>query len=332
MASVKQAWIRKYGEEEGLRRWEKQKKKYGRTKEQLREKYGDDYVKELSRKKATYSLEACIKRYGKIDGPKKWQERLSKKIETQRKRKEAGHRYKNGRTLEEYQEKYGIEEGFKRWDARNKRQSYMVSTQRYIDEYGEEKGREIIRDIKDNSSLKSFIERYGKELGTKRYHENCKKCAITEDKMIKKYGPELGKIKYKQWLFRITQSTGELFARGYSKISQKLFNELYSELDEPYKDNAYYAELNQEYQFYVNHEQNYPKKIIRVDFKCGNAIIEFDGSYWHDEELDNKRDSLLESKGYEVLRVSDKEYNDNPNLIINKCKQFIYENAQIKPS
>ena len=47
MASVKKAWIRKYGEKEGLKRWEKQKKKYGRTKKQLIESYGVEKYNEM---------------------------------------------------------------------------------------------------------------------------------------------------------------------------------------------------------------------------------------------------------------------------------------------
>jgi len=71
----------------------------------------------------------------------------------------------------------------------------MVSKQRYIDEYGKA-GEEICRKIKDNSSLDSFISRYGKIEGTKRYKINCKNVAITEEKMIDKYGEELGIKKY----------------------------------------------------------------------------------------------------------------------------------------
>lgn len=334
MASVKQAWIKKYGEVEGLMRWNEHKKKFGRTHKQLREQYGDDYVKELAKKKASHSLEACIQRYGEIEGPLKWKERLSKKIETQRRKRESGHRYKNGRTLEEYQERYGIDEGYNRWKRRNERQAYRFSKQFYIDEYGNVEG--IIRwkeykKTMDKTSLEAFQTRYGKEEGQRRYDERCKKCAITELNLITKYGEDIGKQKYNEWIKAVTASTirntEELFTRGVSKISQKLFHELYETIDDLYQEKCYFAELNQEYSFFVNHENGYPNKIIRVDFKCGNAIIEYDGEYWHNEELDRQRDKLLISKGYRILRIPGKRYNTDPELVINQCKEFIYENA-----
>jgi hypothetical protein len=325
MASVKQAWIKKYGIEDGLRKWEDQKKKYGRTKAQLRDQYGDKYVDELSKKKSSYSLESCINRYGEIEGPKKWQDRLNKKIETQRKRKDAGHVYKNGRTLLEYQKRYGIEDGYKRWKKRNGRQSYMASKQRYIDEFGEHLGSEICKSIKDNSSLNYYIRKYGKKEGTDRYIERCSKCAITEEKMISKYGKEIGRLKYKEWLLKVTETKNGLFKRGYSLISQKLFWGVYNNLSVNLQEKCYFAELNTEYQFFVNHENNYLNKIIMPDFKCGKCIIEYDGEYWHDKELDKHRDALLESKGYVTLRIHGKEYQQNEKECITKCIKFINE-------
>ena len=41
MASVKQAWTKKYGEVEGLRLWEERKKKSAITEQNLIKKYGE---------------------------------------------------------------------------------------------------------------------------------------------------------------------------------------------------------------------------------------------------------------------------------------------------
>jgi|15BtaG_2_1085339.scaffolds.fasta_scaffold20023_2 hypothetical protein len=326
MASVKKAWIKKYGEEEGLRKWENHKKNFGKTKEELIKKHGKDWYNEMIKKKNTFSLEACIVKYGEKLGKVKWEDRLNKKLKTQ-KENFKNKKWKNGRTLEEYQQRCGIEDGYNRWVKRNKRQSYMASLQRYIDEFGEIDGRKIIAGIKNNSSLSRFIERYGEVGGKLRYDENCKKCAITEDKMIEKYGVEIGKEKYKEWLLAVTQTTSKLFNKGYSKISQKLFWEVYKQLSDELKSKCHFAELNKEYQFFVNHENNYPNKIIMPDFKCGNSIIEFDCEYWHDENLDGQRDIILESKGYKILRINDIEYKTDTNNVIKKCKEFINENA-----
>jgi len=326
MASVKQAWIKKYGEEEGLRKWKNHKKNFGKTKEELIKKHGKDWYNEMIKKKNTFSLKACVEKYGEELGKIKWQERLDKKLKTQRENFK-NKKWNNGLSLEEYQKRYGIEDGYSRWKKRNSRHGYLVSKQRYIDEFGEERGLEICRNIKDNSSLEYYVKKYGEKLGLERYKESNKKKAITEETMIEKYGYEAGKEKYKEWLLAITQTSSKLFNKGYSKISQELFWGVYEKLEDELKKKSYFAELNKEYQFFVNHESNYPNKIIMPDFKCGNSIIEFDCEYWHDKNLDVKRDIILESKGYKILRINDNEYKNDMVGVIKKCKEFVNENA-----
>lgn len=322
MASVKKAWIRKYGKEEGLRRWSEHKKNFGKTKEELREIHGDEYVEELSKKKATFTEDYYIDKYGEIEGKKRWNEVLNKKLKTQ-KENFKNKKWKNGRTLEEYQERYGVDVGYKKWSERNRVQSYKVSKQRYIDEYGEEFGSRICKDIKDNNSLKSFQERYGDEIGKKRYEENCKKCGITLDKMQNLYGKVDGERRYKEWIYRVTKHNENNI--GVSKSSQELFWSLYEEIENKIDDDIYFAELNNEYPFYQHLDENI--KLHKVDFKCGQKIIEFDCDYWHDEDNDRMRDEFLESKGYDILRVKYEDYIKDNKMILNKCMEFIYEKS-----
>ena len=51
------------------------------------------------------------------------------------------------------------------------------------------------------------------------------------------------------------------------------------------------------------------KKVDRYypDFIIGNVIIEIDGEYWHDEQLDKERDSILSGLGYTIYRIKAKE-------------------------
>ena len=58
-------------------------------------------------------------KYGEELGKIKWEERLNKKCNTIKKNKLAGKKYKNGRTLFEYQIKYGINRGYIKWNKRN---------------------------------------------------------------------------------------------------------------------------------------------------------------------------------------------------------------------
>lgn len=320
MASVKQAWIKKYGETIGLEKWNTHKKNFGKTNEQLRKKYGDDYVKDLSKKKASFTPDHYIKKYGAEDGLEKWNKILSKKLKTQADNFK-NKKWKSGRTLEEYQERYGVELGYTKWTERNRVQSYKVSKQRYIDDYGEELGSNICKRIKDNSSLQSFTDRYGEELGRVRYNENRKKCGITLPKMIELYGEVDGVIRYKEWIEKCTNHSH--LERGYSTSSQSLFWDIYKLLSDVQRNICTFAELNEESKFY----QHLPDtiKLHRVDFKVGNKIIEFDSEYWHDTEKDKLRDEFLQSHNYKVFRVWYRDWVKNKQKVIIKCINFINE-------
>lgn len=360
MASVKNAWIRKYGEVEGLKMWDEQKKKYGIKKDELLKKYGSGYVEELSKKKNTFSLNGCIQKYGEVDGPKIWQDRLNTKLKNQ-KDNFKNKKWNNGRTLEEYQKRYGVEDGYNRWYKRNIRHSYMVSSQRYIDEFGEN-GKSIIREIKDNTSLDSFIKRYGDSAGPIKYAEYIEKCKNSSkrsinywiklcgniddakkllndyqnntslDKFIKRYGDTDGRKKY---LTAVCSATSHGF-NAHSKISQKLFWELYNDLEQLNEKNTNFFELNAECNFFKN------DKLIKVDFKYQNKIIEFNGDFWHANPLYYKKDDIiketkasdiwqrdynrnewLKSAGYLILVIWENEYINYPKETLLKCKNFI---------
>jgi hypothetical protein len=77
MASVKQAWIKKYGEIEGLRLWEERKKKSAITEQNLIEKYGEIEGKSRwnsykNKLKIRGTLDWYIQKYGKVDGTGKY--------------------------------------------------------------------------------------------------------------------------------------------------------------------------------------------------------------------------------------------------------------------
>ena len=292
------SYIKKYGEADGKSKWMK-----------------------LCKSKGSFSQQHFIDKYGKLKGEVKWKEVLSKKLKTQ-KENFIDKKWKNGRTLDEYQSRYGIADGYRRWEIRNKNQSYKVSLQRYIDEFGEVDGPIICKDIKNNTSIDKFIERYGEELGKLRYNENCKKCGITLHKMIELYGENTGKERYKNWLDAITPSTNNI---GVSKSSQELFWLIYERLDDVLKTSTYFHELNEEYKFYEHRPDTI--KLHKVDFKLGRYIIEFDCDYWHNIENDKMRDVFLIKSGYSVLRVRYEDYIKNKIEMVDKCIKFLTNEA-----
>lgn len=192
---------------------------------------------------------------------------------------------------------------------------------KYGKEAGEKQWEEYTKSM-CKTTLKSFIERHGDELGKKRYEIfiNRIKYTNSEKYYIEKYGEVDGKIKYKE----LVLSKMAQFKDKYSKVSQDLFWNIYDGIIEKDNEKCYFYELNDEYTFFV---WNNDIKIINVDFKMGNKIIEFDGDYLHSKEeqikIDKMRDDYLIKKGYIVKRVKEKEYKLNKECVINECLKFL---------
>lgn len=164
------------------------------------------------------------------------------------------------------------------------------------------------------------------------------------EKCIEKYGEELGKLKWeerqKRWQKTLNDKPIEEIERihrarlkstkPYSNVSQKLFKSLVPHL----KDKKVY---------FATHENNLPKssqeffyvsknkdKRFFFDFYYPekNKIIEFDGDYWHGDERGNKerdaeRDSILINEGFQILRITEREYRKDSLATIKKCMDFL---------
>jgi hypothetical protein len=234
--------------------------------------------------------------------------------------------YRNGRTLKEYQSRYGEIRGHELWKIRNDRQSYRFSKDYYIDKYGSELGETYYSEYilsMDKTSLKSFTDRYGLNKGTERYNSfiECLRYNNSEEYFIEKYGIDDG---IKRRLDLIQKRI--ISFPGYSKISQVLFWGIYEKLNDDLKNITYFSELNTEFTFFINKPWC---KLMCVDFKCGKKIIEFDGDYWHSGiEQKNKdvlRDEYLINTGYSVLRINECDFNANNVGVISKCLTFLME-------
>lgn len=156
------------------------------------------------------------------------------------------------------------------------------------------------------------------------------------EKCIEKYGEEKGKEiwlnRQEKWINSFKNSR----KNGFSKISQKLFWDIFNNILK--KEDIYFAELgenkekddsgkNNEYKLRLD------KQIILPDFLDlkNKKIIEFDGSYWHNEKLigtpnamrDSKRDKLCEQNNFKVLRVKEDEYRKFPDKVLQECLDFL---------
>jgi hypothetical protein len=107
----------------------------------------------------------------------------------------------------------------------------------------------------------------------------------------------------------------------YSKISQKLFWDIYSRMCEKDQQDCFFYELNHEYFLKDSEGGNF----FFLDFKFRDKIIEYDGGYWHTQERDTIRNESYERLGYRLMVITDKDYNRDTRseFIINQCLEFL---------
>lgn len=282
-----------------------------------KENYSEtDWKKLCDNKKSNLGLEGYIKKYGELEGTVKWNDYFNKwRIGIDKRKKEG---WKNGRSLDEYQEKHGMELGFKKWKSIIDKRKYTLSLEGFINKYGDIVGKSLWQDYcksNDKTSLKSFIKRHGEEIGKEKFQL-----------MIEK-------------IFKYFKN-----CKCYSKISQELFfyisKKLKNDID------VKYATKNGEEYMFVN--ENFCRGMF-VDFKCGNIIIEFYGDFWHANPFKYKENDIvkhpnynrfakeiwnedkqkvdwLKQKGYNVLIIWESNYIENKQKIINQCVDFINQN------
>lgn len=190
-----------------------------------------------------------------------------------------------------------------KWENANRIEYYLKRG------YTEEEAYRIRTEKCKSNGLDFYIEKYGKEEGTKKFNN---------------------RLKY--WKYKIYNGN------HHSKTADKLFLKL-SELYDK-KDNIYFGD--HEYILV------YDGKVILPDFLDidNKKIIEFYGDYWHCNPIkytsesynkslhkyskeiwdkDKERVISLNKLGYEVLIIWESEYKDNQNETINKCLKFLCE-------
>ena len=161
---------------------------------------------------------------------------------------------------------------------------------------------------------------------------------FTLQKCIEKYGEEDGIQRWVDRQEKWKNSCKKTKCNKFSKVSQELFWKICNNLTE--KNNIFFAELgedknpdysgiNNEYRLKTSHRMLLPD-FININLK---KIIEFDGTYWHNDHKitnpnklrDNARDEILIDSGYEVLHIKEEDYKNNPDECVSKCLNFLNE-------
>jgi hypothetical protein len=301
---TQQYYIDTYGEQ-GLILWEENNKKKAITIENLISKYKDIDIAEIKyeswKRDCIQTKHNFIKRHGKKKGGFLWKLHILK-LQIPR--------------LEKYITKYGKEEGTRKYNILIKILRYKNSEQYYINIYGEIEGKQ-------------------------KWEERKRKCAVTLFHFIKKHG----KIKgYKRWL-KWKTITNLLFCRA-SKESLKVFSPLieYCKITHNLINNDFRLGIDNNTEFNIYDTTN--KKNYYFDFTIPkyNIIIEYHGIAWHInpdnhtiEEIsnwktvkglsgidvvnhqNNKKNIAIQNNFYFLEIWSDNSLENN----INICKQFI---------
>lgn len=325
MASVKLAWIKKFGEERGLQMWAERKKKSACTIERFIEKYGEEigtikYNQWLESKRQGGTLESFIKKYGEELGPVKYKEKnlkLSVSIESLK---------LNGKTDEEI-----------------------------------EKIRQI-HSSKSKTDLSAMIERHGEEIGTIKYNEKVRKNKQSSKRSIeywinfhdgdldlaqsslseyqrrdvKFYISKYGQI---EGLERFNNAKQKRFVGGWYSTVSKFQNDV----EEFIRNECIHDKIHDSknpFSFFLTTEERSVLKqsliIPDIVFSDLKIVVECNGNYWHcgTEYHDNFVHEVIGKTAFEI-RLSDEQRceiikNRNFDIIVIWEKDWHQNNKQIK--
>ena len=281
-------------------------------------------------------LESFIKRHGEELGTIKYNEFRSK--------------ISRSRTLEGMIENHGEEEGTKLHEKMCSDIRYHRSRKGYLEIYGEDEGEKRYEEYQNkrrySMSLDGLIEKYGEDEGLYRYnrYHSLRKSFSSLNGLIARYGKDIGTKKFLniQESLRKGKEGTDIIS---SKISRILFRAILDRIQ------IMFSDLSKDVFYGENEKRILTGKFVgdislsRVpDFliKSMNIIIEFQGDYWHPrpsspefslDDLDDRMERSIYNDycklrsyrklGYYVFYVHEREFRDNPDLIIEECIKFI---------
>ncbi len=306
-------------------------------------KYGVKSVKQFKATSDKYK-KTCLEKYG-VDNISKITKRLQELSDYSK-----IHGFKNDETNP------GYKHGGKLSSLSTKFIKYQNNDRVTINKNIEQVKLKISKSLKSSDNLSNKKEYWMK----KGYTENEaiqkvseRQTTFSKEICIKKYGEVNGLERWadrqKKWLKTLNSKSPTEIERinrakmtfsGYSKISQKLFWNLYERIKSDYlkiyfatldKITKTYTDKNNEYMIFANNKNN-KNGCFFLDFfiKDTGKIIEFDGDYWHSEkrgnvERDKVRDKQILKIGYKILHIRERDFNNNTEEAIKECLEFIYE-------
>lgn len=196
--------------------------------------------------------------------------------------------------------------------------------------------KEAIKDRVDTTQLEYYTNQ-GMNIEEATIARKERQSTFSLEKCIEKYGEELGK---KRWLDRQEKWHKNYKKTNFSKISQILFQKIYEEIKNENLE-IYFATLTDNKKLQDLNDKSFKDRnfeyslrlnniTIKPDFfiKSKNKIIEFDGVYYHRNNPENVARTILRDKeiiesGYKVLHINEIRYLENKNLTIKECVDWI---------
>lgn len=273
---------------------------------------GEKLVDESVSKSTAVTLENLIKKYGDLEGKKRWElykekQAYSNSFEYKKEKygwsKEQFDYYNQSRsqTLEKMIKRYGESEGIAKWQNYCERQGY-TNTRAY------------------------FIEKYGQEVGLKKYLQINKQKSVSNPQIL---AEKLG-ITVNDAVEIIISRQKNFFRSNLEQEFVTLIEMKVGRLDHTSNRNPY-GRWSQELNSYVVY-----------DIKHKNCIIEFNGDYWHANPKIYKDSTIIRGKtaleirhrdmlklktvenlGFKTLTIWESDFLQDKNSIIKKVYQWI---------
>jgi hypothetical protein len=224
--------------------------------------------------------------------------------------------------------KYGEELGVEKWNNYCNKQSYTNTFQYKNEKYGWTKDDFDKFNKKRSVTENHFIEKWGKNIGIKKWKTYCKRQSYT--KSIEYYKEKYGECAEEKFLqtnllkghtfetflyrFKDENVAKEKYndflqnSKTYSNIASELFDYIKLKLDK--KDKCFYLPYNNEKYFFNN------KLLCYVDFLLQRndtvkKVIEFFGDYWHCNENifkdENEFHPTINNKQITVKQIREKD-------------------------
>ena len=206
--------------------------------------------------------------------------------------------------------------------------------------------KDAIKDRVSDTTLRYYLNRgYTVEVAKQMLSE--RQTTFSLEKCIEKYGDEIG---HKRWLDRQNKWQTSLLENGnikcgFSKISQELFFEILKRYNTEDISEVYYATKNKEYYISIKDVGFFAYDFTDLKRKL---IIEYNGDLYHANpdiyestdyphpyykedgptageiwSRDNNKIDVAREKGFDVLTIWDSEYKSDKNKTINKCLDFL---------